>query len=77
MSTLQEQVVQKVNGLSDDNLQFLLDLIERFMQPVSVKGTTVTASKRIGIARGQDLYDYDYDFDEMNPEIAEMFGGTE
>lgn len=74
MSTLQEQVVQKVNGLSDDNLQFLLDLIERFMQPVSVKGTTVTVSKRIGIARGQDLYDDDYDFDEMNPEIAEMFG---
>lgn len=25
--------------------------------------------KRIGIARGQNLYD-DYDFDEMNPEIV-------
>ena len=27
---------------------------------------------RIGIARGQDLYD-DYDFDEMNPQIEKMF----
>lgn len=34
--------------------------------------TTVTAN-RIGIVRGQDLYDDEYDFDEMNPEIAEMF----
>ena len=31
--TLQEQVVQKVNKLSEDNLQFLLEMIERFMQP--------------------------------------------
>ena len=27
MLTLQEQVVQKVNGLSEDNLQFLLEMI--------------------------------------------------
>lgn len=38
------------------------------------KGETV-GSKRIGIAKGQKLYDDSYDFDEMNPEIAEMFGG--
>ena len=28
---------------------------------------------RIGIIKGQDLYDDEYDFDEMNPEIAKMF----
>ncbi len=30
--TLQEQVVQKVNSLSEDNLQFLLDMMNRFIQ---------------------------------------------
>lgn len=28
---------------------------------------------RIGIAKGQNLYDDEYDFDEMNPEISKMF----
>ena len=72
--TLQERVVQKVNGLSEDNLQFLLDMIERFMQP-AVTEDKITTPKRIGIAKGQNLYDDEYDFDEMNPEIAKIFGG--
>lgn len=33
LSVLQEQVVQKISGLSEENLQFLLEMIERFMQP--------------------------------------------
>ena len=33
MSALQEQVVRKISGLSEDNLQFLLEMIDRFMQP--------------------------------------------
>ncbi len=77
MLTLQEQVVQKVNGLSEDNLQFLLDMIERFMKPVSIGKKAAMTANRIGIAKGQDLYDDDYDFDEMNPEIAKIFGGIE
>lgn len=77
MLTLQEQVIQKVNGLSEDNLRFLLEMIERFMQPDSMGGETAIVTNRIGIARGQDLYDDEYDFDEMNPEIAKMFGVTE
>ena len=76
MLTLQEQVVQKVSGLSEDNLQFLLEMIERFMQPDDIGKKTTEISKRIGIAEGQDLYD-DYDFDEMNPEIEKMFGVME
>lgn len=73
--TLQEQVVQKVNKLSEDNLEFLLEMINRFMQPETTEKGTIT--KRVGIAKGQDLYDDDYDFDEMNPEIEKMFGGME
>ena len=33
MSTLRKQVIQSLNGLSDDNLKFLLDMIQRFMKP--------------------------------------------
>lgn len=77
MLTLQEKVVQKINGLSEDNLQFLLEMIERFMQSnPDEKGINVV-SKRIGIAKGQKLYDDDYDFDEMNPEIEKLFEGME
>ena len=35
--TLQEQVIQKVSVLSEDNLQFLLEMIEHFMQPDTMK----------------------------------------
>lgn len=76
MLTLQEQVVQKVSGLSEDNMQFILDMIDRFMQPNFTENKKEAASKRIGIAKGQDLYDHNYDFDEMNPEIEKMFGGV-
>ena len=77
MLTLQEKVVQKVNGLSEDNLQFLLEMIERFMQPEPIEKEKTMISSRIGIAKGQKLYDDDYDFDEMNPEIERLFGGLE
>lgn len=77
MSALQEQVVQKISELSEDNLQFLLEMIDRFMQPEVVEKKDMVVTKRIGIARGEDLYDDDYDFDEMNPEIAKMFGVME
>ena len=75
--TLLEQVVQKVNTLSEDNLQFLLDMMNRFMQSDFMENEITIDYKRIGIAKGQDLYDDDYDFDEMNHEIAVMFGEVE
>lgn len=59
--TLQEQVVRKIQFLSDDNLKFLLEMINRFMQPDIAQEKTVVHTKRIGIAKGQDLYDDDYD----------------
>lgn len=72
--TLQEQVVQRVNSLSEDNLQFLLDMMNRFMKSDSSEKEIKMNTKRIGIAKGQDLYDHD--FDEMNHEIAAVFGGV-
>lgn len=33
MSILQKQVIQSLDGLSEDNLQFLFDMIQRFMKP--------------------------------------------
>ncbi|MCM1179732.1 MAG: hypothetical protein NC347_05725 [Clostridium sp.] len=77
MSALQEQVVQKISGLSEDNLQFLLEMIDRFMQPETKEKKDMAVAERIGIAKGQNLYDDDYDFDEMNPEIEKMFGVRE
>lgn len=77
MSVLQDRVVQKISGLSEDNLQFLLEMIDRFMQPEVKENKDMVNTKRIGIARGQNLYDDDYDFDELNPEIAKMFGVME
>lgn len=32
MLSIQEQVVHKVSNLSEDSLQFLLDIVDRFMQ---------------------------------------------
>lgn len=77
MSVLQDQIVQKISGLSEENLQFLLEMIDRFMQPETKEKKDMTITKRIGIAKGQNLYDDDYDFDEMNPEIAKIFGVME
>ena len=84
MSILQSQVIQSLDGLSDDNLQFLLDMIQRFMKPdkFEEKGNDKSVvvsngSRRIGRLEGQDLIDADYDIDECNGEIAEMFGVNE
>ncbi len=81
MSVLQSQVIQSLDGLSDDNLQFLLDLIQRFMKTDQIekkcddKSTTASNNiRRIGSLEGLDLIDADYDIDECNDEIAEMFG---
>ena len=41
MSVLQQEVVDKVTKLSDDNLQFILDMINRFMQPEEMAETEV------------------------------------
>lgn len=81
MSILQKQVIQSLNGLSDDNLLFLLDMIQRFMKPGAGQDPNIgkgepagSSIRRIGSLEGQDLVDVNYDIDECNDEIAEMFG---
>lgn len=81
MSTLQRQVIQSLNGLSDDNLRFLLDMIQRFMKPKEIgeeNGSEPAMARngacRIGSLEGRDLIDADYDIDDCNDEIAEIFG---
>lgn len=67
-AALEEKGIKKVVGLSDDNLIFLSDMIDKFMRPVQMKNT----SKRIGIAEGRFVVPDDCD--ACNDEIAEMFG---
>lgn len=73
MSILQRQVIQSLNGLSDDNLRFLLEIIQRFMKPSENKEENVdklvmnkNIIRRIGSLEGQDLIDADYDIDECD-----------
>ncbi len=73
MSILQRQVIQSLDGLSDDNLRFLLEMIQRFMKPAENKEENVYGLvmnkkivRRIGSLEGQDLIDADYDIDECN-----------
>lgn len=37
MSILQKQVIQSLNGLSDDNLGFLPEIIQRYMKPAEAE----------------------------------------
>ena len=66
MSILQKQVIQSLDGLSDENLQFLLDMILRFMKPDKIEedhNDKLVIIKdnihRIGSLEGQDLIDAD------------------
>lgn len=79
MSILQRKVIQSLNGLSEDNLRFLLEMIQRFMKPEGEENaakevTEGNAVRRIGSLEGQDLIDANYDIDDCNDEVAEIFG---
>jgi len=65
---LEEQVIKKVVGLSDDNLQFISEMIDNLVK-------TENVSKRIGVAKGKFIVPDD--IDECNDEIAKMFGVVE
>lgn len=77
MSTLQNQVIQSIEDLSDDSLKFILDMIQRFVKPAenqSMQSTKKTEKRKLGILKGKKLIADGYDLDECNDEIAEMFG---
>ncbi len=42
MSILQKHVIQSLDGLSDDNLQFLLDMILRFKNLIKLRKIIMT-----------------------------------
>ena len=80
MSTLQNQITQSLEGLSDDSLRFILDMIQRYVLPsesrsVSVNYGVATRDKkrRLGSMKGQKFIADGHDIDECNVEIARLF----
>lgn len=64
MSTLQNQVVQSIEGLSDDSLEFILDMIQRFVKPAesqSIEATAQRKKRKLGILKGKRLIADGYD----------------
>ena len=54
MSTLQNQITQSLEGLSDDSLRFILDMIQRFVlqsesRSVSINYGAATQGKNAGL----------------------------
>ena len=41
MSTLQNQITQSLEGLSDDSLRFILDMIQRFVLPLESRSVVL------------------------------------
>ena len=81
MSTLQNQITQSLDGLSDDSLSFILDMIQRFVLPAESKNMGINYSatahekkRRVGSMKGQKFIADGHDIDEYNDEIAELFG---
>ncbi len=80
MSTLQNQITQSLDGLSDDSLRFILEMIQRFVLPsesrsMSINYNIATQEKRrkLGSMKGQKFIADGHDIDECNDEIARLF----
>ena len=81
MSTLQNQITQSLEGLSDDSLRFILDMIQRFVMPAESKSMSIDydiakqeKKRRLGSMKGQKFIADGHDIDECNDEIAGLFG---
>lgn len=86
MSILQNQVIQSLDGLSDKNLQLLLDIINKVMkasepkkrEPKYVRNpVTGELVRPFGLFKNEEFLAEGYDLDEDNDEIAKMFGVAE
>lgn len=53
MSVLQDQIVQKISGLSEENLQFLLEMIDRFMQPETKEKRIWQSQRGLELPKGR------------------------
>lgn len=81
MSTLQNQITQSLEGLSDDSLRFILDMIQRFVMPAESKSMSIDydvakqeKKRRLGSMKGQKFIADGHGIDECNDEIARLFG---
>lgn len=84
MSTLQNQIAQSLEGLSDESLSFILNMIQRFVMPAESKSAGVNydnamreKQRRLGSMKGQKFIADGHDIDECNDEIARLFGVNE
>ncbi len=76
MSILQAQVVESLSGLSDDNLSFILNMINKYMKPTSSENTLgykKSGGVKIGMFKGKKYIADGYDFDQDNEAIAQLF----
>lgn len=80
MSTLQMEFMETIEGLSDDTMRMLLEVVRQVVLPLdhqekaSVSSEQQGKLRRLGSLRGQKLISEGYDIDESNDEIAKMFG---
>lgn len=80
MSTLQMEFMETIEGLSDDTMRILLEVVKQVVLPLDHKGNIGSSSenqskqRRMGSLKGQRLISEGYDIDESNDEIAKMFG---
>ena len=80
MSTLQMEFMETIEGLSDDTMRILLEVVKQVVLPLDHKEKADSPSennskpRRMGGLKGQRLISEGYDIDESNAEIAEMFG---
>ena len=80
MSTLQNQITQSLEGLSNDSLRFILDMIQRFVLPSESRSTSINydvatqrRKRRLGSMKGQKFIADGHGIDECNDEIARLF----
>lgn len=80
MSTLQMEFMKTIEGLSDDTMRMLLEVVRQVVLPLDHKENVSVSSeqqkklRRLGSLKGQKLISEGYDIDESNDEIAKMFG---
>lgn len=80
MSTLQMEFMKTIEGLSDDTMRILLEVVRQVVLPLDNKENVGVPSgqqgkfRRMGSLKGQKLISEGYDIDECNDEIAKMFG---
>jgi hypothetical protein len=74
------EFMETIEGLSDDTMRMLLELVKQVVLPLDHRNSTVSLSeyqskpRKIGSLKGQRLISEGYDIDESNAEIAKMFG---